>query len=87
MRCETCVGLLLVVVFTTNGFAKHVRHLSVDEYVDKMKAGWVGQMVGVGWGGPTEFRVKGKIMPAEQDAPVAAARWSTSFSRTTSTSR
>jgi hypothetical protein len=40
--------------------------LPVDEYVDKMKAGWVGQMVGVGWSGPTEFRVKGKIMPAEQ---------------------
>jgi hypothetical protein len=30
-----------------------------------MKAGWIGQMVGVGWGGPTEFRVKGKIMGPE----------------------
>jgi hypothetical protein len=28
-----------------------------------MKAGWIGQMVGVGWGGPTEFRYKGTIIP------------------------
>ena len=28
-----------------------------------MKAGWIGQMVGVGLGGPTEFRWMGKIIP------------------------
>ncbi len=32
------------------------RRISVDEYLDKMKGGWVGQMAGVGWGGPTEFK-------------------------------
>ncbi|RKY06778.1 MAG: ADP-ribosylglycohydrolase family protein [Planctomycetota bacterium] len=42
------------------------RRISVDEYLDKMKGGWVGQMAGVGWGGPTEFKWKGKIMPAEK---------------------
>jgi len=41
---------------------KH-RTLSLEDYVDKMKAGWIGQMAGVGWGAPTEFRVKGEIMP------------------------
>ena len=40
------------------------RRLPVREYVDRMKAGWVGQMVGVGWGGPTEFNYKGTIMPS-----------------------
>ncbi|MBP8912873.1 MAG: hypothetical protein KBI32_15340, partial [Phycisphaerae bacterium] len=30
-----------------------MRQISVEEYVDKMKAGWIGQMAGVGWGGPT----------------------------------
>ena len=40
------------------------RRIRVDEYVDKMKAGWIGQMAGVGWGGPTEFRYKGVIIPA-----------------------
>jgi len=41
------------------------RRLAVHEYVDKMKAGWIGQMAGVGQGGPTEFKIRGRIMPAE----------------------
>ena len=32
------------------------RRISVEEYRDKMAAGWIGQMVGVGWGAPTEFK-------------------------------
>ncbi|MGQ9486478.1 MAG: hypothetical protein ACUVTY_01110 [Armatimonadota bacterium] len=24
-------------------------HIPANEYLDRMKAGWVGQMVGVGW--------------------------------------
>jgi hypothetical protein len=43
-----------------------VRRLPVSEYVDKMKAGWIGQMAGVGWGGPTEFKWKGEIIPADK---------------------
>lgn len=43
-----------------------VRRISSDEYVDKMKAGWIGQMAGVGWGGPTEFHFKGQIMPEDE---------------------
>jgi hypothetical protein len=42
------------------------RRLPVNEYVDKMKAGWIGQMVGVGWGGPTEFKWLGEIIPADK---------------------
>lgn len=42
-----------------------VRTITITEYVDKMKAGWIGQMVGVGWGGPTEFKWNGKIIPAD----------------------
>jgi len=41
------------------------RRLTLAEYRDKMKAGWIGQMVGVGWGGPTEFRYCGRIVPPE----------------------
>ena len=32
------------------------RRIPVKEYVDKMKAGWIGQIAGVCWGAPTEFR-------------------------------
>ena len=42
------------------------RCITVEDYVDKMKAGWVGQMAGVGWGGPTEFRYKGEIIPEDK---------------------
>jgi len=62
------VVLLAVFVFScvaTNAHALN-RRLSVDEYRDKMKAGWIGQMVGVGWGAPTEFRWKGQIIPADK---------------------
>jgi len=41
-------------------------HISVEEYVDKMKGGWIGQMAGVGWGGPTEFQAQGVILPQEK---------------------
>jgi hypothetical protein len=37
--------------------------LSRDVYRDKMTAGWLGQMVGVTWGFPTEFKWLGKIVP------------------------
>jgi hypothetical protein len=46
--------------------APRVRRIKVGEYVDKMKGGWIGQMAGVGWGGPTEFRYKGEIIPADK---------------------
>jgi len=46
--------------------ADEFRRLPVDEYRDRMGAGWIGQMCGVGWGGPTEFRWKGQIIPADK---------------------
>ncbi|MCY3017628.1 MAG: ADP-ribosylglycohydrolase family protein [Planctomycetota bacterium] len=48
------------------GSAGEVRRLPVKEYLDKMKAGWVGQMVGVSWGAPTEFKWNDKIMPEDK---------------------
>ncbi|AMV37965.1 ADP-ribosylglycohydrolase family protein [Planctomyces sp. SH-PL62] len=42
------------------------RRISREAYRDKMKGGWIGQMAGVGIGGPTEFRWQGTIVPADQ---------------------
>ena len=39
--------------------------LPVKEYRDRMKAGWIGQIAGVALGGPTEFKWKDKIIPAD----------------------
>ncbi len=57
---------LVVVAASAAGAGPKLRRLPVAEYVDRMKAGWVGQMAGVGWGGPTEFKVRGRIMDASQ---------------------
>lgn len=40
--------------------------LPVREYRDRMKGGWIGQIVGVAWGAPTEFKWQDKIIPADQ---------------------
>jgi len=45
------------------------RILPVAEYRDKMKAGWIGQIAGVSWGAPTEFKWKDRIIPFA-DMPI-----------------
>lgn len=42
------------------------RRLSLKEYRAKMQSGWIGQMAGVTWGAPTEFKFNDKIIPAEK---------------------
>jgi len=54
-------GVLLTAV--TTSFAQDERRLSVEEYRDRMKGGWVGQIIGVVWGAPTEFKCNDKVMP------------------------
>ena len=59
-------GLLISLCLCAVGAAEEVRRISADEYVQKMKAAWIGQMAGVGWGFPTEFRFNGKIIPEDK---------------------
>ncbi len=62
--------LLILCGLAAQGWAQQgERRISVEEYRDKMAAGWIGQMAGVGWGAPTEFRYKGVIIP-EENVPV-----------------
>ena len=60
------LGLVLAAVGDSEAGEEQFRRLAVEEYVDKMKSGWVGQMAGVGWGGPTEFRFRGRIIPEDK---------------------
>ena len=60
------VCLSLVMLAETALSAAEVRRLPVSEYCDKMAGGWIGQMAGVGWGGPTEFKWKGEIIPEDK---------------------
>ncbi len=43
------------------GCAAPMRELSKAAYLDRMQGAWVGQMVGVAYGAPTEFKVCGAI--------------------------
>jgi len=61
---------LSLVVFLLSRFSSPVhaettqyRKLPVQVYRDKMKAGWIGQIAGVAWGAPTEFKYSDKIIP------------------------
>jgi len=58
--------LLIAATAVASVQAADVRRLPVKEYRDKMKAGWLGQMAGVAWGAPTEFKWKGEIIPADK---------------------
>jgi len=62
---QLILGSLTIAVHTSFAFGEQqkFRRLSVAEYRDKMKAGWVGQMAGVAWGYPIEFRYYGRAVP------------------------
>ena len=67
-RIPVCLLVLLapLVVPARAADPPKERRISRAEYRDKMKAGWIGQMAGVGVGGPTEFRWQGAIVPADK---------------------
>ncbi len=50
------------------------RRLAVAEYRRRMEAGWIGQMVGVAWGAPTEFKWRDEIIPADR-VPAWSDAW------------
>jgi hypothetical protein len=61
------VGSGVVTVIPSNlGLAQQYRQLPRSVYKDKVAGGWLGQMIGVAWGGPTEFRWRAQVIPADQ---------------------
>jgi hypothetical protein len=70
MRAQWAAVLVLAALAAGAG-AQAVRRLPVSDYRDKMMAGWVGQIAGVSFGAPTEFRKSGEIIP-EAETP----KWS-----------
>jgi hypothetical protein len=64
-RCCLIACLAALLAAAADAAEPQFRRLPVNEYRDKMKAGWIGQIAGVAWGAPTEFRWKEKIIPAE----------------------
>ncbi len=60
------LALLAGVVLAASARAAEFRRLPVKEYRDKMKAAWIGQIAGVSWGAPTEFKWKDQIIPEDK---------------------
>jgi hypothetical protein len=57
--------VMFVLILLASCSQVEYRKLPAETYLSKMKAGWIGQMAGVGWGAPTEFKWKGQIIPEE----------------------
>ena len=61
------IALMMSVFLIINCNSKtEFRRISIKEYQSKMKAGWLGQMAGVGWGAPTEFNFNARMIPADK---------------------
>ncbi len=59
-----CSLALALLAFNTS--AAEFLRLPVQEYRDKMKGAWIGQIAGVSWGAPTEFKWKDQIIPEDK---------------------
>jgi len=66
LRVLATAGIAIGTLSLAGSADEAFRHLPVKEYRDKMIAGWIGQMAGVAWGAPTEFRYKGRIIPVDE---------------------
>ncbi len=66
---QCAAAMLLVLCLASCTSTTDVRKITLAEYQSKMKAGWLGQMAGVGWGAPTEFKFNAVIIP-EEDVPA-----------------
>jgi len=65
-RNSLALILIFLTVLCSCNKQSEIRTITMEAYLDKMKAGWIGQMVGVGWGAPTEFKYCGEIIPEEE---------------------
>jgi hypothetical protein len=63
------LGLLAASASTVFAADAPVRHLPFAEYQDKMKASWLGKMIGVSWGAPVEWHYI-KVMIPEDKVPA-----------------
>ncbi len=57
--------VLLSAVLSLSAGAQDQRRISLASLEDKIRGGWAGQMIGVAYGAPTEFRSNGRINEAE----------------------
>lgn len=64
--CRIIAGIAYLFIFSCNGDKQEHFAITADMYLDKMTGSWVGQMAGVGWGLPTEFKFPDEIIPSDK---------------------
>ena len=57
--------LWIAVVCLSSAGAQEQRTMTRQALRDKIRGGWAGQMIGVAYGAPTEFRSKARILEGE----------------------
>ena len=60
--CLSVICSLALMSCTPTNYKK----ITKRDYLSKMKAAWIGQMIGVGWSAPTEFNYIGEIIPEDK---------------------
>jgi len=63
------LGLAALAAWGVDSRRSRSREISLDALRDKIEGGWAGQMIGVSYGAPTEFRYRAEIIP-EDKLPV-----------------
>ena len=66
-RCCSRLWLILALgaFYCAHTVDAETRRLTRDQLLDKIKGGWAGQMIGVSFGAPTEFKAQGKTYDEE----------------------
>ncbi len=54
--------IIMIIAIATNSFGQKTVPISKAALRDKIKGGWAGQIIGVTFGGPTEFRYNGTMI-------------------------
>jgi hypothetical protein len=65
-RRAATVLVICCVAVACGQTAKNQRSIELDVLEDKVRGGWAGQMIGVSYGEPTEFKYLAKIIPEEE---------------------
>src|SRR5258706_5263950 len=62
------VLLLLPLLLTLSAGPKRgeIREITLADLHDKIEGGWAGQMIGVSYGAPTEFRFRQAMVPEDR---------------------
>jgi hypothetical protein len=58
--------VLAALVFAAFAAEGDTRQISLADLRDKVAGGWAGQMIGVSYGAPTEFRYRNEIIPEDK---------------------